>query len=331
LQKLSFSFIIPVYNRPQEVEDLLKSLTLQDYKSNFEVVIVEDGSSLKADKVVKKYQKKLNLKYFFKENSGPGLSRNFGMQQATGNYFIILDSDVILPSFYVSAVAEILKNNYTDAFGGADTAHPSFTDIQKAINYSMTSVLTTGGLRGHKKNTHFQPRSFNMGLSKKAFEVTGGFKAQRIGEDIDLTFRLWQSDFKTQFIESAFVYHKRRANFEQFFNQTYSFGCARPILSKQHKKTAKFTYWFPSLFVLGFVLSIFIFPFFQILTALYLLYFLLIFMHSSILNKNVLVAFLSIYTTLIQLFGYGLGFLQSQFNLNILGKSLQETFPKMFV
>jgi len=331
LHKLSFSFIIPVYNRPQEVEALLKSITLQDYKSNFEVVIVEDGSSLKADKVVKKFQKKLNLKYFYKDNSGPGLSRNFGMQQATGNYYIILDSDVILPSFYISAVAETLKNNYTDAFGGADAAHPSFTDIQKAINYSMTSVLTTGGLRGHKNNTNFQPRSFNMGLSKKAFLKTNGFTAQRIGEDIDLSFRLKQKGFKTQFIENAFVYHKRRANFEQFFNQTYSFGKARPILNKQHKNTAKLTYWFPSIFIIGFVLSIFIFPFFQILTALYLLYFLLIFMHSLIINKNILVAFLSIYTTLIQMFGYGLGFLQSQFNLNILGKSPQETFPKMFV
>jgi len=252
------------------------------------------------------------------------------MQKATGNYFIILDSDVIIPSFYLSVVAETLKNNYTDAFGGADAAHPSFSAVQKAINYSMTSVLTTGGLRGHKNNTHFQPRSFNMGLSEKAFEATGGFAKQRIGEDIDLTFRLWQNGFKTQFIPQAFVYHKRRANFEQFFNQTYSFGKARPILNKQHKNSAKLTYWFPSFFVIGFVTSIFIFPFFQILTALYLLYLLLVFMHASILNKNVLVAFLSIYTTLIQFFGYGFGFLQSQFNLNILGKSPQKTFPKMF-
>jgi len=331
LQDLFFSIIVPIYNRPKEIEELLNSLTLQDCKNDFEVIIVEDGSYVKSDIIVKKYQKKLSLKYFYKENSGPGLSRNYGMQKAQGNYFIILDSDVIVPSFYVSAIAKALKNNYTEAFGGADAAHSSFTDVQKAINYSMTSVLTTGGLRGHKKNKNFQPRSFNMGLSKKAFEVTNGFAKQRIGEDIDLTFRLWHSGFKTQFIERAFVFHKRRSNFEQFFNQTYSFGKARPILNKQHKNTAKFTYWFPSLFVIGFVLSIFIFPFFQILTALYLLYLLLIFMHSSVLNKNVLVAFLSIYTTLIQFFGYGLGFLNSQFNLNILGKSPQETFPKMFV
>lgn len=330
MQDLSFSVIIPVYNRPQEVEDLLNSLLLQDFKDSFEVIIVEDGSSLKADAVVKKYSKKLNINYLFKENSGPGLSRNFGMQKAKGNYFIILDSDVILPKHYLSAVAEALKTNFTEAFGGADTAHPSFSVIQKAINYSMTSVLTTGGLRGHKKNTNFQPRSFNMGLSKKAFLKTSGFKAQHIGEDIDLSFRLRKNDFNTQFIEEAFVFHKRRSNFEQFFNQTYSFGKARPILNKQHKNTAKLTYWFPSFFLIGFVLSIFIFPFFQILTALYLLYLLLIFMHALFLNKNILVAFLSIYTSLIQMFGYGLGFLQSQFNLQILGKSPQEVFPKMF-
>lgn len=331
MQDLSFSIIIPVYNRPQEVEDLLNSLLLQDFKGSFEVIIIEDGSSLKAEVVVKKFQKKLDIKYVFKENSGPGLSRNFGMQKAKGNYFIILDSDVILPKHYLSAVAKTLKTNFTDVFGGADAAHPSFTVIQKAINYSMTSVLTTGGLRGHKNNTNFQPRSFNMGLSKKAFDKTGGFAKQRIGEDIDLTFRLWHEGFKSQFIESAFVYHKRRSNFEQFFNQTYNFGKARPILNIQHKNTAKLTYWFPSFFLIGFVMSIFIFPFFQILTALYLLYFLLIFMSSLLINKNILVAFSSIYTTLIQLFGYGLGFLQSQLNLNILGKSPQESFPKMFI
>ena len=331
MQDLSFSIIIPVYNRPQEIEGLLNSLASQDFKNSFEVVIIEDGSSIKAETVVKKYHKNLNINYLFKENSGPGLSRNFGMLKAKGNYFIILDSDVIVPKHYLSVVAKTLITIFTDAFGGPDAAHPSFSVIQKAINYSMTSVLTTGGLRGHKKNKNFQPRSFNMGLSKKAFEKTDGFSAQRIGEDIDLSFRLKQSGFKTQFIESAFVYHKRRANFEQFFNQTYSFGKARPILSLQHKNTAKLTYWFPSLFLIGFVLSIFIFPLFQILTALYLLYFLLIFMHSLTINKNILVAFLSIYTTLIQMFGYGLGFLQSQFNLHILGKSPQETFPKMFV
>jgi glycosyltransferase involved in cell wall biosynthesis len=331
LQKLSFSFIIPVYNRPQEVDELLGSLVGQDFNLSFEVIIVEDGSTVRADDVVAYYKDKLAVKYFYKENSGPGLSRNEGIQKAKGSYFIILDSDVILPSHYLSAVAETLKNNYTDAFGGPDKAHPSFTVIQKAINYSMTSVLTTGGLRGHKKNRQFQPRSFNMGLSKRAFEKTGGFAKQRIGEDIDLCFRLWQNSFETQFIEKAFVYHKRRSNFEQFFNQVYSFGRARPILNKQHKNTAKATYWLPSFFLVGFVMSLLVFPFSKILTALYTLYLLLVLMDSLLKNKDVLVGFLSVYTTLIQMFGYGLGFLLSQFKLRILGKSAQETFPEMFV
>jgi len=331
LRNLKISIIIPVYNRPQEIEALLLSLAKQDFKQNFEVIIVEDGSLLKADKVVKKYQKKLDINYLFKKNSGPGLSRNFGMKQASGNYFIILDSDVILPYHYLSAVTKALKTNFTDAFGGADAAHPSFTVMQKAINYSMTSVLTTGGLRGYKNNKNFQPRSFNMGFSKKAFNKTGGFNAQRIGEDIDLTFRLWQSGFKTQFIEKAFVYHKRRTNFEQFFNQVYSFGKARPILNKQHKNTAKIAYWFPGIFLLGFIVSIILIPYNQIFIAMYLLFLLLIFMDSLLKNKDLVVGFLSVYATLTQMFGYGLGFLQSQFNLRILGKSPKQAFPEMFV
>jgi len=330
LQDLYFSIIVPVYNRPQEVDELLASLVGQNFNSDFEVIIVEDGSTVRADDVVAYYKDKLTVKYFYKENSGPGLSRNVGMQQAKGSYFIILDSDVILPPHYLSAVAESLKTQYADAFGGADRAHPSFTIIQKAVNYSMTAVLTTGGLRGHKNNSNFQPRSYNMGLSKIAFEKTTGFAKQRIGEDIDLTFRLWQEGFKTRFIEKAFVYHKRRSNFEQFFNQVYSFGKARPVLNTQHKNTAKLTYWMPSFFLIGFVLSLVVFPFSKILTALYAMYLLLVLMDSLLKNKDVLVGFLSIYTTLIQMFGYGLGFLQSQFRLHILGKSPQETFPEMF-
>ncbi len=329
-KSFQFSIIIPVYNRPKEIDELLISLVQQNYNQYFEVIVVEDGSSLKADKVCAEYQKELDINYFYKKNSGPGLSRNFGMQNAKGNYFIILDSDVILPPNYLSVIANSLKINFTDVFGGADAAHPSFTVVQKAINYSMTSILTTGGLRGHKNNTKFQPRSFNMGLSKEAFQNSGGFSSQRIGEDIDLTFRLWHNGFESQFIKQAFVYHKRRTNFKQFFNQVYNFGKARPILNKQHKNTAKISYWFPSVFLIGFLLSLIMFPFSQVLTAIYLLYLLLIFMDSLLKNKHVLVGFLSVYATLTQMFGYGLGFLQSQFYLHVLGKSPQDTFPKMF-
>lgn len=312
---LNFSIIIPVYNRPQEIEELLESLTKQDFQDNFEVVIVEDGSSNSSEEIVKKYSDKLDLKYFYKQNSGAGASRNYGMQRALGNYFIILDSDVIVPLQYLSEVKKALAKNYTDAFGGPDAAHKSFTNLQKAINYSMTSVLTTGGIRGKKKSVgKFQPRSFNLGLSKKAFEKTEGFSKMKAGEDIDLTFRLWENGFETQLIEKAFVYHKRRSTLQQFFKQTFAFGTARPKLNKMYPSTAKLTYWFPSLFILGFDVSLILllFGFWQFI-AFYGVYFIFIFIDSLLQNKSVNVAFLSIITTFTQFIGYGLGFLESKF------------------
>ncbi len=313
--KLHFSIIIPVYNRPKEIDELLESLTKQDFSDDFEVLIIEDGSTEKCGSIIEKYTNQLDLKYFFKENSGAGASRNFGMQKALGNYFIILDSDVIVPSQYLSEVKKALENNFTDAFGGPDAAHKSFTVMQKAINYSMTSVLTTGGIRGKKQAVgKFQPRSFNLGLSKKAFEKTKGFSKMKNGEDIDLTFRLWENGFETQLIENAFVYHKRRSSIKQFFKQTFGFGTARPILNRKYPQTSKLTYWFPSLFIVGLSLGFlgFLFGFPQLL-YFYGFYFILIFLDSLIQNKNLQVAFLSVITTLTQFFGYGLGFLKSQF------------------
>ena len=315
--KLNFSIIIPVYNRPKEIDELLESLTKQDFSDDFEILIIEDGSTEKCDAIIEKYTNQLDLKYFFKENSGAGASRNFGMQKALGNYFIILDSDVIVPKQYLFEVKKALENNFTDAFGGPDAAHKSFTALQKAINYSMTSVLTTGGIRGKKQAVgKFQPRSFNLGLSKKGFDKTNGFSKMKNGEDIDLTFGLWENGFETQLIENAFVYHKRRSSIKQFFKQTFGFGTARPILNRNYPKTSKFTYWFPSLFIVGLGLAIlgFLFGFPQLL-YFYGFYFVLIFIDSLFQNKNLQVAFLSVVTTLTQFFGYGLGFLKSQFQL----------------
>lgn len=311
---LSFSIIIPVYNRPQEIDELLESLTKQTFTDSFEVLIIEDGSTNKCDTIVSKYNAQLAIKYFFKENSGAGVSRNFGMEKASGNYIIILDSDVILPKHYLSAVKRALTLNFTDAFGGPDAADKSFTALQKAINYSMTAVLTTGGIRGKKNSVGtFQPRSFNMGLSQKAFKTTQGFSTMKTGEDIDLTFRLWENGFKTQLISEAFVYHKRRTTIKQFFKQTYGFGKARPILNRKYPKTAKITYWFPSLFILGFDISILcaIFGFLTPL-AIYYVYFIVLFLDAAFQN-GFRVAFLSIITTFTQFLGYGLGFLESQF------------------
>ena len=312
---LNFSLIIPVYNRPNEIEELLESLTKQDFSDDFEVLIIEDGSTDKSNLIVEKYKTELDLKYFFKENSGAGASRNFGMQNASGNYFIILDSDVIVPVQYLYEVQKALETNFTDAFGGPDAAHKSFTSLQKAINYSMTSVLTTGGIRGKKQAVgKFQPRSFNLGLSQIAFKKTQGFSKMKNGEDIDLTFRLWENDCETQLIEKAFVYHKRRSSIQQFFKQTFGFGTARPILNKKYPTTAKPTYWFPSLFIIGIDVSIIlaILGYNQLL-YFYGFYFLLIFLDSLVQNKNLKVAFLSVFTSLTQFLGYGLGFLESQF------------------
>ena len=311
-----FSIIIPVYNRPEELDELLASILAQEYNEAFDICIIEDGSSVKSDLIVEKYRTEFPIHYFEKENTGPGPSRNFGMQKATGNYFIILDSDVILPKHYLAKVTKQLEHKYTDAFGGPDAAHPNFSVLQKAINYSMTSFLTTGGIRGKKSSVEkFQPRSFNMGLSRKAFETTNGFSEMRAGEDIDLTFRLWNHSLETQLIDNAFVYHKRRNSISSFFHQTYAFGAARPKLNKMYPTTAKLTYWFPSVFILGLDLSILLL-FFGIYNPIlvYGLYFSLIALDASYRNNfNPIVSLLSIITSLTQFLGYGLGFLEAIF------------------
>ena len=312
--KLNFSIIVPVYNRPNEIDALLESLTKQHFSDDFEVLIIEDGSEIAAENIVKKYQSQLNVHYFFKENSGAGPSRNYGMQRATGNYFIILDSDVLLPKTYLAEVQKGLVHRFTDAFGGPDAAHESFTSLQKAINYSMTAVLTTGGIRGKKQAIGtFQPRSFNLGISKTAFEKTQGFSTMKNGEDIDLTFRLWQNGFETQLLANAFVYHKRRSILSQFFKQTFGFGTARPLLNKKYPKTAKITYWFPTVFIIGFDVSLLLLIFgIPQLIILYGVYFVLLFIDAFIQYKSISVAFLSGITSLTQFLGYGLGFLSAQ-------------------
>jgi glycosyltransferase involved in cell wall biosynthesis len=329
---LYFSIIIPVFNRPKELDELLQSIAKQQCEIEFEILIIDDGSEIKSDSLVEEYKNLLNIKYFYKENSGPGGTRNFGTKKAQGQYFIFLDSDCILPNNYLNIVYQTLKQKYTDAYGGADAAHTSFSSIQKAINYSMTSLLTTGGIRGNERaRNKFQLRSFNMGVSKKAFIKTGGFDQQRIGEDIDLSFKLLEKGFETQFIPKAYVFHKRRIHWSDFFNQTFRFGAARPILNLMHPSTAKVTFWFPCFFVLGFLFALtFLFFGYALPILLFAIYPLVIFFDSLIKNKNLVVAFQSIIATFVQFFGYGLGFLRTVFRLNVLKYSKKEAFPKMF-
>ncbi|GGW43170.1 glycosyltransferase [Arenibacter certesii] len=330
--KLFFSFIVPVYNRPNEIGELLQSLALQDYAKSFEVVIVEDGSTVSSETVVASYKDKLDVTYLTKENSGPGSSRNYGMQRAKGNYFIVLDSDCIIPSQYLSIVNASLTKNYVDCYGGPDAAHSSFSQVQKAINYAMTSVLTTGGIRGGKTSVgKFQPRSFNMGISKAAFEKTQGYGNIHPGEDPDLTFRIWKAGYETRLIPEAYVYHKRRIDWGKFYTQVRKFGMVRPILNQWHPGTAKITYWFPSLFCLGLLISL-VALFFGLFApiSVYLLYFGLLFVHSFLMNKSVAVALLSLIAVSIQFIGYGIGFLKNSVLLTFSKKEPQVLFPKLF-
>ncbi len=330
--QLNYSFIIPVFNRPNEIDELLLSLTQQTFKPNFEVVIIEDGSTVSSKNIVKKYDNLLTINYYEKKNTGPGDSRNFGMRKAKGNYYIILDSDCILPKQYLVAVEKSLQDKYVDCFGGPDTAHKSFTNLQKAINYVMTSFLTTGGIRGNKKSINkFQPRSFNMGISEHAFFKTKGFGNIHPGEDPDLTIRFWKAGFKTKLIPEAFVYHKRRVSWKKFHQQVQKFGKCRPILNSWHPETAKITYWFPAFFVFTSMFSI-VMLFFKCNIFAYLLfgYLVVLFIDSSFKNRSLIIGFQSVIAACIQFFGYGIGFLISFFRIFILKKKPQEAFPYLF-
>ena len=338
---LFFSFIVPVYNRPNEIRELLESLLLQTYNKPYEIVIVEDGSTTSSEEVVTMFKGQLPITYLKKKNTGPGDSRNYGMQHAKGNYFIVLDSDCILPPQYLSVVDASLKKEYVDCYGGPDAAHESFTKVQKAINYAMTSFFTTGGIRGNKASVDkFQPRSFNMGISKMAFEKTGGYGNIHPGEDPDLTIRIWNNGYNTKLIPKAFVYHKRRIDWNKFYVQVNKFGMVRPILNKWHPGTAKVTYWFPTLFCAGLIVSLILWVIGSALMPigsylhwpllLYMFYFGLVFIDSLLKNRNLSIALLSLVAVVIQFIGYGYGFLKSTILVNFSKKNPQELFPNLF-
>ncbi len=327
-----FSLIIPVYNRPEEVDELLESLSQSDYNEIFEIVIVEDGSTVRCQDVAQKYGDKLDISYYYKENSGPGDSRNYGMKKARGDYFIIFDSDCIIPKHYLTEVDNALKQNYVDCFGGPDKALDSFSDIQKAINFAMTSFLTTGGIRGgSEKIDKFQPRSFNMGLSRKAFEASKGFGNIHPGEDPDLSIRLWNLGFETKLFPKAFVYHKRRIDWDKFSVQVNKFGKARPILNSWYPKYNKITFFFPTFFLIGFIVAIVLLIFnHDLLLKFYFGYFLVLFLVSTYQNKSLKIGYLSLIAVWKQFYGYGTGFLESFVKIIILKQKPQEAFPELF-
>ncbi|MBR6104054.1 MAG: glycosyltransferase [Paludibacteraceae bacterium] len=341
---MKYSFIVPVFNRPNEVDELLESLTTQTL-TDFEVLVVEDGSKDTCAEVCKKYNERLNLRYFEKENSGPGQSRNYGAERAEGEYLIILDSDVVLPAGYLQAVDDELTNQPADAFGGPDRAHESFTDTQKAISYSMTSFFTTGGIRGGKKKLDkFYPRSFNMGIRAEVYKKLGGFSKMRFGEDIDFSIRIFKNGCQCRLFPEAWVWHKRRTDFRKFFRQVFNSGIARINLYKKYPESLKLVHLLPAIFTMGvgILLLLFTVGFIGTLScpsAKYLclaalaplvLFSAIIFTDAAIQYKSIGIGLRSIAASFIQLLGYGTGFLKAWWKRCVLGKDEFQAFEKTF-
>ena len=317
---MKYSIIVPVFNRPDEVDELLESLGSQTLR-DFEVVIVEDGSQIPCKDVCDKYANILDLHYYFKENSGPGQSRNYGVERAQGEYVIILDSDAVTPPGFMQAIDDELKHQPTDAWGGPDAAHESFSDIQKAISYAMTSFFTTGGIRGGKKqlDKKFYPRSFNLGVRREVYQQLGGFTTERFskmslyGEDIDFSLRIYKNGYSCRLFPDAWLWHKRRTDFRRFWRQVYNSGYARINLWRKYPEALKPVHALPAVFTIG-VAGLLLLSVFSVLALIPLiLYSALIFIDSTIRNKSVMVGLKSIPAAFIQLIGYGVGFLESLF------------------
>ena len=346
---MKYSIIVPVFNRPDEVDELLQSLVGQTLK-DFEVVIVEDGSEKPCKDVCDKYAGKIDLKYFMKKNSGPGQSRNYGAERANGEYLIVLDSDVVLPEDYLKAVDDELNSEPSDAFGGPDCAHDSFTETQKAISYSMTSFFTTGGIRGGKKKLDkFYPRSFNMGIRRDVYMRLGGFSKMRFGEDIDFSIRIFKAGCKCRLFPEAWVWHKRRTDMRKFFRQVYNSGIARVNLYKKYPESLKLVHLLPMVFTVGVILLFLVACFGRIMMVYgnpadfyswyylvvgalspVLFFSLLIFIDSSIRNKSLPIGFISIGAAFVQLTGYGFGFISAWWKRCILGHDEFHAFEKTF-
>lgn len=318
---MRYSVIIPVYNRPEEINELLKSLTEVTYKS-FEVLVIEDGSTNTSEHVIGRYKDSLDIYYYKKKNTGQGFSRNFGFERANGDYFVVFDSDCLIPPHYFSAVNEKIEHHDgIDCWGGPDRAHKSFTPIQKAINYSMTSLFTTGGTRGNRRHIGtYHPRSFNMGISAEVYSKTGGYKITRMGEDLEFSIRIQKNGFNTYYIDDAFVYHKRRTNFIQFYKQLFFFGRARINIRRFHPEELKAAHLFPLVFTITLIYSLsgsmLGYPFADQLLVLYGMFAAILVFDSFRLESNLLVGLYSAAAGFIQLIAYGFGFLSEIFWLN---------------
>ena len=335
---MKYSFIIPVYNRPDEVDELLDSLTRQTLR-DFEVIVVEDGSSIPCESVVQKYADRLPVHYFQKTNSGPGQTRNFGVSKAQGEYVLILDSDVVVPEGYLLAVDRELQAAPCDAFGGPDRAHASFTPMQKAINYAMTSFFTTGGIRGGKKKMDkFYPRSFNMGVRRTTYQALDGFSRMRFGEDIDFSTRIFKGGYACRLFPEAWVWHKRRTDLRKFFKQVHNSGIARINLMKRHPGTLKLVHLLPAVFTVGCLMLVVLSvlaawlgcPHWWVMLLPFLLFALVICVDASLCEHSLGVGLRAVAASFIQLWGYGSGFIRSWWQRCVLGRGEFEAFKNSF-
>ncbi|MCH5178853.1 MAG: glycosyltransferase [Prevotellaceae bacterium] len=310
---MEYSIIIPVYNRPDEADELLGSIVAQGRSTEeVEVIVVEDGSAIRCDNIVAKYAECLNVSYYYKDNSGPGQTRNYGAERASGEWLLILDSDAVLPPGYLDAIDSELQREDCDAFGGPDRASKDFSVMQKAINYAMTSFFTTGGIRGGKKKMdRFYPRSFNMGIRAEVYKALGGFSAMRFGEDIDLSLRIYKGGYRCRLFPEAWVWHKRRTDLKKFFKQVHNSGIARINLHKRHPGSLKVVHLLPAVFTVGcglIVLCSFVWPW---LLLLLLAYALIIFADAAVKEHSVEVGITAVPAAFVQLWGYGSGFIRA--------------------
>ena len=321
-----FSIIVPVYNRPEEVADLLQSLKAQTDKG-FEIILVEDGSTIPA--LPEGYDASpLRLKYYKKSNEGRSIARNYGIEHADGDFFIFVDSDCILPPDYIAKLRKSMEEHPSDCFGGPDAAHDSFTDTQKAINYAMTAFLTTGGIRGGKVSMEkFTPRTFNMGFARKVYDKVGGFR-EMFSEDIDMSTRIRLAGFSIMLYPDVAVLHKRRGNLKKFWKQVHVFGQSRITLELLYPESMKLVHWLPAVFTIGaaaLIIGSFFWPWLLIPLALYII---ALWIGALIETKSLKVACLGVAASMVQLVGYGTGFLKAYFRQIILRKGRDEAREK---
>ncbi|MDK2843106.1 MAG: hypothetical protein PWQ17_2613 [Anaerophaga sp.] len=325
-----FSFIIPVFNRPREIDELLESFSRQKLK-DFEIIIVEDGSTLSSQIIVDDWSETLPIRYILQENAGPGPARNTGAAEAIGQWLVFLDSDCLLPPDYTEKIASLVKDADFDCFGGPDRPHSDFNAIQKAIGHAMSSVVTTGGIRGGKeKADKFYPRSFNLGVRNEVFQAVKGFTNMRFGEDLDFSMRLLEAGYKTALLREAWIWHKRRNNFRSFFKQVFNSGIARINLEERHPGTTKIVHILPSIFVVGFSLSLLLSVFFPFFLFVILVPLFVFFFDALFSLKHLKAAFLAVPAAFIQLFGYGLGFLNAFIKRRLFKRKEYTAFERNF-